>query len=113
MEALLSSLTTMPESADKFIVSVSFHFQCINPLIFYTVVLQLSKVILTVLVFKIKGISMAGLHYFSSHKNIPAFWLNFNLLVLLFKVIVSLCKSPTGTEIPCIYTIYTIYTHTI
>lgn len=92
MEALLSSLIAIPKSVDRFYVSPSFHFQCIKKLVFSAVVLQLGKIILSVLVFKIKEIPVAGFHSFSAHQNILAFWLNFGLLFLLFSVIISWCK---------------------
>ena len=68
MEALLSSLITRPKDMDRFIVSVSFHFQCIKKLVFSTVVFQLGKIMLGVLVFKMKGIPLAGFHNFSAPK---------------------------------------------
>lgn len=63
--ALLFSLISMPNAIYKFIVLVSFHFQCIKSFIVSTVVLWLDKIILAVLVFKTKAIPVAGFHNFS------------------------------------------------
>ena len=47
MEALLSSTITVPKAVDKFIVFLSFYSQCIKKtLVFFTVILQLGKILL-------------------------------------------------------------------
>lgn len=68
--ALLFSLITMPKDIYKFIVLVSFHFQCTKSLIVSTVLLQLEKIIPAVSAFKIKVIVVADFNNFSGHQNI-------------------------------------------